>query len=674
MQASAYFAAAFAVLLLSTLPAAAQHDNGASNVNDGLTAAASGEAENTATGVRENVTPEDASEHPRSAQTGDIVGQEAPAGVAPTESASEANDVSIAETTDGVAEAAPSSPADPQNDQTTQAEELPSQNADATESPVSDTNSDNDRPTNTATSSQQAVPQEPEVIAETDTGPVNESDSSASETPDVTHNTEDTAATDASGATAESADTPTNDEAPVESVESTETAPDAPLESADTVDAVTASDAPDAPTVEAATIAEPVPTAEQQPEGNASTTITKTVPAESDATGAETGVVVEVEDKPTDATKEKASTEVAPEEPSAEPTEVVVVKPEPEPEPLPNAIRLMTWSGAYGEAQKIALFEPFRARSEAELTIQSHDGQDSLDPMAFDVADMSRMSAEQACKAGTLMKVDADWLSGSGHGDARSDFLDGALGECAVASMAWSSLFAFDTRQFKSKRPSTLTDVFDTDAFPGKRALPTAPERLMEAALLADQVAPEDVYRLLSTYAGVERALNKFRSLGDQVTWWERPHEALSQLAAGKVAMAFGYSGRMFYAKLQLGERLGLIWDGQMIDADVWTISANAQNPALAKEFVSFATLPERMSAQAELFPYGPMRRSAVASTTVHKVTGVSLDGLLPTSPQNLLNALQYDGNWWERKGALARTEFEAFLKGAQSDAEAPAE
>ena len=53
-------------------------------------------------------------------------------------------------------------------------------------------------------------------------------------------------------------------------------------------------------------------------------------------------------------------------------------------------------------------------------------------------------------------------------------------------------------------KPTTLADFFDTEKFPGKRGLRKSPKANLEMALIADGVAPDEVYATLETDEGVE--------------------------------------------------------------------------------------------------------------------------------------------------------------------------
>ena len=107
--------------------------------------------------------------------------------------------------------------------------------------------------------------------------------------------------------------------------------------------------------------------------------------------------------------------------------------------------------------------------------------------------------------------------------------------------------------------------------------------------------------------------------------------------------MAAGYSGRIFRAAVGDRQRLGMIWDGQIYDLDLWAIPKGAKNKDGAKRFIAFATDPARLAAQAQLIAYGPMRKSALELVGKHPVIDVEMKDFLPTAPDNFKKALQFD-------------------------------
>ena len=102
-----------------------------------------------------------------------------------------------------------------------------------------------------------------------------------------------------------------------------------------------------------------------------------------------------------------------------------------------------------------------------------------------------------------------------------------------------------------------------------------------------------------------------------------------------KASMAAAISGRIFRAAVGARQRIDVLWDGQIYDLDLWAIPKGAANKDDAKRFITFATEPAQMAAQAALIAYGPMRKSAIALVGKHPSIDIEMKGFLPTAPDN---------------------------------------
>ena len=81
---------------------------------------------------------------------------------------------------------------------------------------------------------------------------------------------------------------------------------------------------------------------------------------------------------------------------------------------------------------------------------------------------------------------------------AEQDFLPGAIHECGVATIVWTTIVAYDKTKFPGEKPSKLADFFDVKKFPGMRGISKRPVVAMEFALMADGVPPERADAVLS--------------------------------------------------------------------------------------------------------------------------------------------------------------------------------
>ena len=92
---------------------------------------------------------------------------------------------------------------------------------------------------------------------------------------------------------------------------------------------------------------------------------------------------------------------------------------------------------------------------------------------------------------------------------------------------------------------------------------------MLEMALMGDGVPAEDVYDLMNTPAGIDRAFAKLDTIKDHVVWWEAGAQPPQLLADGEVTMTIVWNGEIFNAIASEGQPFGLVWDGQIYDLDL---------------------------------------------------------------------------------------------------------
>lgn len=373
-------------------------------------------------------------------------------------------------------------------------------------------------------------------------------------------------------------------------------------------------------------------------------------------------------------TNETAQSDRAPKngvEPDA-PVAGVVTQPVPPVVPKPpKSLRIATWDGAYGDAQRRALLDPFSKDTGIRMDAFAHTGggellkQQAAEALDWDLADVPYHVAKAACDAGTVARIDPVALSTSETDLNRDDFLPEAFGDCALGGSVWSSVIAFDASKYRSRLPSRLEDFFDTQTFPGKRALPRSPRYVLEMALMADGVSADAVYAALETPGGQKRAFAKLETIRNSIVWRASARERVELLQSGKVAMAIGYNGRLFLETAGRESTIALLWDGQIYDLDVWVIPKSTTHMPTALKFVAYAAQADVMARQASLLPYGPVRTSASQMVGKHATLDVDLSQYLPTNPDNFSRALRFDEAWWSKNSAQLNDRFHQWETGA---------
>lgn len=333
-------------------------------------------------------------------------------------------------------------------------------------------------------------------------------------------------------------------------------------------------------------------------------------------------------------------------------------------------ITVMSWGGAYTKSQVEAYHKPWMAKTGNKL--KSVDAPNPAAPIkaqviaknvSIDVADVEFSDAVRLCDEGLLETIDANQLPAAPDGTpAMKDFIDGALTDCAVASIVWSTIYAYDHTKFKGKKPTTMADFFDTKKFPGKRGLRKGAKANLEMALMADGVPAAKVYNTLGTTAGVKRAFKKLDQIKKDVVWWDAGAQPPQLLADGEVAMTTAYNGRIFGAAVGEGKPFTIVWDGQILDLDLFVIPKGAPNKALALDFIKFSTDTKRLADQATYISYGPARKSSSALVGLYKDGKTKMGPHMPTAPDNMKNALLSSLAFWADHDSELNERFNAWI------------
>ena len=328
---------------------------------------------------------------------------------------------------------------------------------------------------------------------------------------------------------------------------------------------------------------------------------------------------------------------------------------------------MVSWGGAYGRATQRALLDPFAETAHFDVFMEDFNGglaeiraQVETGNVHWDVVDLEAPDAVRGCDEGLLEVLPLEEIFPDAAA-AEQDFLSGTLSECGIGLIVYSTIYAYRSDLFAGAGPATMADFFDLEKFPGRRGMRRSPYGNMEFALVADGVPVDQVYDVLGTPAGVDRAFRKLDSIKDQVVWWEAGAQPPQLLADGEVVMTTAYNGRIFNAQVAENQPFAIVWDGQVLDHAQLTIVAGSPNLEAALEFLTYAARPESMAAMTRYISYSPVRRSAAALVTTHE-TGIEMEPHMPATPERLERSVFNDWEWWADYGEEINDRFGAWL------------
>ncbi|GEO81245.1 ABC transporter substrate-binding protein [Pararhodospirillum oryzae] len=304
-------------------------------------------------------------------------------------------------------------------------------------------------------------------------------------------------------------------------------------------------------------------------------------------------------------------------------------------------LTVVSWGGAYQDAQKRVYFEPFVKETGTPLMDESWDGGIGVlrakvegGHATWDVVQVESEELALGCDEGLFETLDFARLGGPER------YIKEAVSSCGVGSIVYNFVLGYD-KNVLTDAPKGWADFFDTTKYPGKRALRGGPKTTLEIALIADGVKPADVYTVLATDEGVDRAFRKLDTIKKDLVFWKSGAQPPQFLASGEVVMTSIYNGRVDAANREGGRNFGIVWDGSLFTLDSWVILKGSENLDSSYKFLEFAGRPEVQAGLPQAIAYGVSAKGANALIPPERVAD------LPTADANMANAVQISDAFW---------------------------
>ncbi|MBP3126352.1 extracellular solute-binding protein [Thalassospira sp. ER-Se-21-Dark] len=344
---------------------------------------------------------------------------------------------------------------------------------------------------------------------------------------------------------------------------------------------------------------------------------------------------------------------------------------------MASDMTLVSWGGAYQNSQIKAYAEPYmemnpgvsitwdESSNEAVAKLRAMNEANNV---TWDLVDVVAADAMRLCDEGLAMEIDPnEVLAEAPDGtSAEDDFGDLLVSDCFIPQIVYSTTFGYreDMVPAGTPAPTDICALFDTETYPGMRSLEKRPINNMEWALLCDGVAKDEVYSVLETPEGQQRALDKLATIKDSVIWWSAGADTPQLLADGEVFMGSTYNGRLFSAIVEQDQPIAMLWDAQVFDLDGWIIPSGLPEERLNRvlDFVKFATDTQRLADQAAYISYGPARFSSAPLVGKHAELGIDMAPHMPTDPANAKNTFLYNYEFWADYRDDIDAKFQAWL------------
>jgi len=301
-----------------------------------------------------------------------------------------------------------------------------------------------------------------------------------------------------------------------------------------------------------------------------------------------------------------------------------------------DPITVVSWGGSYGAAQDAALFTDASKNSGIEIIRESGASmsktclQVESGSVTWDLVVTGSGGAASAAAKGCLEKIDYSVVD-------VSTFYPNLYTDYCVGSDVFATVMSWNTDKYGEPgspgAPKSWADFWDVKKFPGTRAYrANNVDGALEPALMADGVAPEDVYKVLSTKEGMMRAINKIRELKPHIAvFWGSGAQQAQLMKDAEVDMSTGWNGRFDNAKKD-GAKVGYTFNQALLDYDCFAMPKGAPNKDVAMKFLNEISKAEYQANLPFHITYGPTNQKAYEITTAPK----ELIEALPSHPKNV--------------------------------------
>lgn len=319
-------------------------------------------------------------------------------------------------------------------------------------------------------------------------------------------------------------------------------------------------------------------------------------------------------------------------------------------------LSIMSTGGAWQDAQRKAWFEPFGKEAGVKVVEQEYLGDlgkikamvDTGD-VPIDLVTVETATVLQGCDSGILERLDYSRVG------ERDKFIEGSALDCGVGLDAYGDILAYDPGQLK-EAPTSVLDIFDTKKFPGKRSMRKFPAQNLEWALMADGVAPADVYKVLATPEGVDRAFKKLDTIKKDIVWWDAGAQPAQFLASKEVVMTTAWNGRIQTAIDADKQPFKIVWNNQILEYDMVAIPKGMKNLDLAYKYLAYISDPKNNARLSDYITYGPVRTDATSFVAPEALAK------LPNAPDHMKSYLVADTEFWGDYGEDLVKRFNAWL------------
>jgi putative spermidine/putrescine transport system substrate-binding protein len=236
-----------------------------------------------------------------------------------------------------------------------------------------------------------------------------------------------------------------------------------------------------------------------------------------------------------------------------------------------------------------------------------------------------------------------------------SNIPEGQVSECSVPAMNYGVVLMYKNDTYKDNPPKSWKDFFDTEKFPGSRAIDGSGDftgGLLEQALLASGKPVEGM-----SVADIDTAIAKVKALGPDTIFWKTGAESQQLAESGEADMIMMWTGRAMTA-VKNGAAYTPVWQDWLVVMDQITIPVGAKDPDASYALINAYLGKNAQEILAKETSYTPIHKDA--KPQVDEVTA----SFMTNTPEKQKMGYQQNIKFWVTNFDAANERWAAMMAG----------
>ena len=271
-----------------------------------------------------------------------------------------------------------------------------------------------------------------------------------------------------------------------------------------------------------------------------------------------------------------------------------------------KSLTITSWGGDYHKSVQDVFVDPFTKETGVAVTL-------------VDNGDMAKVKAQVLSNAVQWDVVDAPAaFATSGATDKLWEPIDTSIIKTAdliqqpakdyMPLYLYSGGLLWDTkRNPDGKHPVDFAGFYDVKRFPGRRVMRALASETLEVALVADGVAPKDLYPM-----DVDRAFRALDRIKPYVSKWANTTpDQVQSVVQNEADFSYSYFNRVKSAE-KAGASLGFSFEQTVNSLDYFAVTKGSRNKEAAMRFIEFCLRPNRQVDWAVRGYYLPNSKAAM--------------------------------------------------------------